>query len=679
MHRKWLLGALALSALAACSSDSDPDSDDGAACAGALPVAVDDQGEIRRGGIVTLDVLANDSDPGCGDIRIVSIGDAAHGNVAIDEGRLVYMPSRNYIGADSFSYTIANDEGEDTAEVAISVFESLTLEGRVELHSGVNLSDFTQADVTLTYGDDVAEGTVNDEGEYTLSLRVYDTEDLTWGRLDVVLGYSEEGQSTTLRSELHSWLPPHVELLESAELLPAGNGSEAYTVRGSAQPGLKVTAFSSAFYALSQPYAQAFDESSEASFADVLSEAALTIDARLLQDIAGLNASLVDGVRGLHDIRVPSAATNFVGLVNDSSRLTTALEQVKALDKQPQFSRDVFSPVNALDLQGRHLQLDAQLVQWLRAYGYTWKFGVNDLARTQAAQAPALATYVLAGENLYFSHLLDAARLLYADSRSMWFSATDANSNPLTFRLMKDTAFKPSKESFDLTQDWVMPATAGQAMEVKYRFHEDGTFTTSHSNWLDDAALQSGTWALKEEGTSLVLTQDDTEVRVQRLVSSGRLPLVMLEDMQNQSLRIGPAMAVEAEVGVVSRLTSRRLLSLFEVRGPEHWREGELVGTPEVDVTFLSSTGGTISQRTYSYGFDWQVEQRSDIAEVIVMQGQSAGELELEQRLYWLPLRHENGRLTVLEWARLYTGRGSIQLSTPPRINIYCEASACAL
>ena len=672
MQRNRLLGVLALTVLAACSSDSD----DEVSCT-AAPVAVDDQGEVRRGGIVTLDVLANDSNPGCGDLRIVSIGDAAQGNVAIDDGRLVYMPSRNYIGADSFSYTIANDQGEDTAEVEINVFESLTLEGRVELHNGVSLSDFTQADVTLSYGDELAETSVNDDGEYTLSIRVYDTEDLTWGRLQVVLGYSEEGQSSTLRSELHSWLPPHAELLESAELLPAGNGSEAYTVLASALPGLKLTSFSSAFYALSQPYVAAFDESSETSFADVLSQAALTIDARLLQDIAGLNASLIDGVRGLHDIRVPSAATNFVGLVSDSSRLATALEQVNALDEQPQFSSDVFSPVNALDLQGRHLQLDAQLLQWLRAYGYTWKFAVNELARTQAAQAPALATYVKARENLYFSHLLDAARLLYADSRSMWFSATDANSNPLTFRLMKDSAFKPSKETFDLTQAWVMPATAGPAMEVKYRFHEDGTFTTSHASWLDEHALQSGTWSLSEQGTTLTLTQDDTEVRVQRLVSSGRLPLVMLEDMQNQSLRIGPAMAVEAEVGVVSQLASKRLFSLFEVRGPQHWREGELVGTPEVDVTFLSHGQGSMNRRGYTFGFTWQAGSQSGITEVLTLRGDA--NLGLEERFYWLPLRSESGRLTVLEWSRTYSDRGSIQLSTQPRINVYCQDSACSL
>lgn len=87
------------------------------------PAAVDDSGFANAGGSVTLNVLANDSDPEGDALSVTSVGNAAHGTVTLGANGLVtYTPVATYSGNDTFNYTITDSNGAtDVATVSLIV------------------------------------------------------------------------------------------------------------------------------------------------------------------------------------------------------------------------------------------------------------------------------------------------------------------------------------------------------------------------------------------------------------------------------------------------------------------------------------------------------------------------------------------------------------------------------
>ena len=86
------------------------------------PVASDDAGPTPLNTPVTFDVLANDSDPLNGSLTITDVGAPAHGTAVTVTNTIVYTPTNNYSGVDSFTYTVANGVGgEDTGTVIVIV------------------------------------------------------------------------------------------------------------------------------------------------------------------------------------------------------------------------------------------------------------------------------------------------------------------------------------------------------------------------------------------------------------------------------------------------------------------------------------------------------------------------------------------------------------------------------
>ncbi len=88
----------------------------------APPQAVDDE-TLTMAGPVTIDLLANDSDPDGDALRIVALGTPAYGSVTVDAGQIVtYWPQAGFTGTDRFSYTIDDGRGEAaTATVTVRV------------------------------------------------------------------------------------------------------------------------------------------------------------------------------------------------------------------------------------------------------------------------------------------------------------------------------------------------------------------------------------------------------------------------------------------------------------------------------------------------------------------------------------------------------------------------------
>jgi hypothetical protein len=88
-----------------------------------LPAAKDDTATAEEDApIVTIDVLANDTDPDDGRLLVVSASQGANGSVTINtDNTLTYAPNRNFCGIDTFSYTLRDGKGgTDSATVTVT-------------------------------------------------------------------------------------------------------------------------------------------------------------------------------------------------------------------------------------------------------------------------------------------------------------------------------------------------------------------------------------------------------------------------------------------------------------------------------------------------------------------------------------------------------------------------------
>ena len=87
------------------------------------PEAMDDVAVTPEDKAVTIDVLANDTDPEGDRLSVRSVTAAAHGAVRLVSGGIVmYTPEADFHGADSFTYVASDGRGlRDTATVAVTV------------------------------------------------------------------------------------------------------------------------------------------------------------------------------------------------------------------------------------------------------------------------------------------------------------------------------------------------------------------------------------------------------------------------------------------------------------------------------------------------------------------------------------------------------------------------------
>ncbi len=89
------------------------------------PTALDDVASTPRGQAVSIDVLANDSDPDGDALSITTLGQPANGSVSLVAGKVNYTPAAGFSGADSFNYTISDGQGHSaSANVQVTVTAS---------------------------------------------------------------------------------------------------------------------------------------------------------------------------------------------------------------------------------------------------------------------------------------------------------------------------------------------------------------------------------------------------------------------------------------------------------------------------------------------------------------------------------------------------------------------------
>ena len=91
------------------------------------PIAVDDSAIIYMNTQISIAVLTNDYDPDNDAIFIDNYGQASHGSVTQNGNYLTYTPNNNFIGTDTFAYTISDGDLTDTATVTINVQQVPTI------------------------------------------------------------------------------------------------------------------------------------------------------------------------------------------------------------------------------------------------------------------------------------------------------------------------------------------------------------------------------------------------------------------------------------------------------------------------------------------------------------------------------------------------------------------------
>ena len=91
------------------------------------PDAVDDPATVEvNSGSNVIDVLNNDTDPDMDTLTITTVTQGANGSVANNGTSVSYTPNMNFIGPDSFTYTIDDGHGHtDTATVNVSVVDTV--------------------------------------------------------------------------------------------------------------------------------------------------------------------------------------------------------------------------------------------------------------------------------------------------------------------------------------------------------------------------------------------------------------------------------------------------------------------------------------------------------------------------------------------------------------------------
>ena len=86
------------------------------------PTAVNDSATTSKNTPVTIVVLENDYDPDFDQLTVTNVGQPAHGTATINNNRVTYTPSTDYVGGDQFTYAISDGRGGTaTATVTINV------------------------------------------------------------------------------------------------------------------------------------------------------------------------------------------------------------------------------------------------------------------------------------------------------------------------------------------------------------------------------------------------------------------------------------------------------------------------------------------------------------------------------------------------------------------------------
>lgn len=116
------------------------------------PVAVEDRGFISHGEALTLDVLKNDTDADgtLNSSTLTVTNAAAHGSVTLLNGKFVYTPTSGYLGSDTFTYTVKDNDGTVSNAATVKLDVKAVNPGQTYLIDGISPTDGTSGDDDAT-------------------------------------------------------------------------------------------------------------------------------------------------------------------------------------------------------------------------------------------------------------------------------------------------------------------------------------------------------------------------------------------------------------------------------------------------------------------------------------------------------------------------------------------------
>ncbi len=85
------------------------------------PVALDDTDSTKEDEAVSISVLSNDADIEDDSLSLTAVSPAQNGRSSISGRQVVYSPSLNFAGTDSFTYRVSDSSLSDTASVTITI------------------------------------------------------------------------------------------------------------------------------------------------------------------------------------------------------------------------------------------------------------------------------------------------------------------------------------------------------------------------------------------------------------------------------------------------------------------------------------------------------------------------------------------------------------------------------
>jgi DNA gyrase/topoisomerase IV subunit B len=140
------------------------------------PVANDDTASTDEDTLVTVDVLANDTDVDSAALTVTAVSDPANGSVTTDGSTITYTPDADFFGVDCFTYDVSDGSLTDTATVCVTVNavndapsandDSATTDEDTAVVVSVldNDTDVDSASLTVTAVSDPANGTATTDG-----------------------------------------------------------------------------------------------------------------------------------------------------------------------------------------------------------------------------------------------------------------------------------------------------------------------------------------------------------------------------------------------------------------------------------------------------------------------------------------------------------------------------------
>ncbi|WP_426000361.1 Ig-like domain-containing protein [Caulobacter sp. DWR1-3-2b1] len=87
------------------------------------PVAANDTVHTNRNVALVFNPRLNDADADGDGLAVTGVGSAANGSISFNSGLITYTPNNNYVGTDSFTYTVSDGRGgAHTATVNVTVY-----------------------------------------------------------------------------------------------------------------------------------------------------------------------------------------------------------------------------------------------------------------------------------------------------------------------------------------------------------------------------------------------------------------------------------------------------------------------------------------------------------------------------------------------------------------------------